>query len=45
MALAKRVKTWKDKIQPGKQYPIEDALKIVKELGDGQVQRVGRCGR
>ncbi len=32
MALAKRVKTWKDKIQPGKQYPIEDALKIVKEL-------------
>src|SRR6202020_476729 len=32
MALAKREKTWKDKIQPGKQYPIEDALKIVKEL-------------
>src|SRR5580698_3390397 len=32
MALAKRVKTWKDKIQPGKQYPIEDAIKIVKEL-------------
>src|ERR1700683_228239 len=32
MALAKRVKAWKDKIQPGKQYPIEDALKIVKEL-------------
>ncbi len=32
MSLAKRVKTWKDKIQPGKQYPIDDALKIVKEL-------------
>ena len=32
MALAKRVKTWKDKIQPGKQYPIEEALKLVKEL-------------
>jgi large subunit ribosomal protein L1 len=32
MALAKRVKTWKDKVQPGKQYPIDDALKIVKEL-------------
>jgi len=32
MAVAKRLKTWKDKIQPGKQYPIDDALKLVKEL-------------
>ena len=32
MALTKRVKTWKAKVQPGKQYSIEDALKIVKEL-------------
>jgi len=32
MALTKRVKTWKAKVQPGKQYPIEDALKLVKEL-------------
>ena len=31
-AQAKRIKTWKDKIQPGKQYPIDDALKLVKEL-------------
>ena len=29
---AKRIKTWKDKIQPGKQYPIDDALKLVKEF-------------
>ena len=32
MALTKRVKTWKAKVQPGKQYPIEDALKLIKEL-------------
>src|ERR1700685_2379851 len=37
MALAKRVKAWKDKIQPGKQYPIEDALKIVKELATAKL--------
>ncbi|NBT26681.1 MAG: 50S ribosomal protein L1 [Actinobacteria bacterium] len=30
--VAKRVKTWKDKIQPGKQYPIDEALKLVKEF-------------
>ena len=28
----KRVKTWKSKLAPGKQYPIEDALKMVKEF-------------
>ena len=32
MALTKRVKTWKSKVQPGKQYAIEDALKLIKEL-------------
>jgi large subunit ribosomal protein L1 len=32
MAVAKRMKTWKDKIVPGKQYPVEEALKLVKEL-------------
>jgi large subunit ribosomal protein L1 len=32
MALAKRVKVWKDKLPPGKQYPIEEALKLVKEF-------------
>ena len=30
--VAKRVKTWKDKILPGKQYPIDEALKLVKEF-------------
>jgi large subunit ribosomal protein L1 len=26
------MKTWKDKLQPGKQYPVDDALKLIKEL-------------
>ena len=30
--VAKRVKTWADKLPPGKQFPIDDALKLVKEL-------------
>jgi large subunit ribosomal protein L1 len=30
--VAKRIKAWKDKIQPGKQYPVEDAFKLVKEF-------------
>jgi large subunit ribosomal protein L1 len=32
MALAKRVKAWKAKLSPGKQYPVDEALKLVKEL-------------
>src|SRR4026208_1306116 len=32
MAIAKREKAWKSKIAPGKQYPIDDALKMVKEF-------------
>ena len=31
-AVVKRTKVWKDKVQPGKQYGIDDALKLVKEL-------------
>ena len=31
-ALVKRTKPWKDKLPPGKSYPIDDALKLVKEL-------------
>jgi large subunit ribosomal protein L1 len=31
-AVAKRVKTWKAKLVPGKQYPIDDALALVKEF-------------
>src|SRR5579871_5030655 len=30
--LSKREKSWKAKLAPGKQYPIEDALKLVKEF-------------
>ena len=30
--VAKRVKAWTGKIQPGKQYPIDDALALVKEF-------------
>jgi large subunit ribosomal protein L1 len=32
MALTKREKTWKTKLTPGKQYPVDDAFKLVKEL-------------
>ena len=30
--VAKRVKAWKAKVVPGKQYPVEEALKLVKEF-------------
>src|SRR5438309_3260544 len=29
---SKRVKAWKAKLTPGKQYPVEEALKLVKEF-------------
>jgi len=32
MAVVKRVKTWKEKLQPGKHYPLDEALKLVKEF-------------
>ena len=31
-AYAKRTKAWKDKLPPGKTYPVDDALKLVKEM-------------
>jgi large subunit ribosomal protein L1 len=31
-AVAKRIKTWKEKLPPGKAYPIDEALKLVKEF-------------
>ena len=31
-AVAKRMKAWSDKIQPGKQYGIDDAIGLVKEF-------------
>jgi large subunit ribosomal protein L1 len=30
--VAKRIQAWKTKLTPGKQYPIDDALKLVKEF-------------
>jgi large subunit ribosomal protein L1 len=32
MAEAKRTKTWKSKLTPGKHYPVDEALKLVKEF-------------
>jgi large subunit ribosomal protein L1 len=32
MAVAKRTKTWKSKLTPGKQYPVDEALKLIKEF-------------
>ena len=32
MALVKRMKTWKEKLPPGKHYPVDEALKLVKEF-------------
>jgi large subunit ribosomal protein L1 len=31
-AVAKRVKAWKSKLTPGKQYPVDEALSLVKEF-------------
>jgi len=31
-AVAKRQKAWKEKLQPGRQYPVDEALALVKEL-------------
>src|SRR5579862_2642283 len=31
-AVVKRTKSWKEKLPPGKTYPIDDALKLVKEF-------------
>ena len=30
--VAKRMKAWSGKLQPGKSYPVDDALKLVKEF-------------
>ena len=32
----KRIKAWKNKLQPGKQYPVDDALKMVKEFASAK---------
>ena len=32
MAVAKRIKAWKAKLGPGKSYPAEEAIKLVKQF-------------
>ena len=32
----KRIKAWKNKLQPGKQYPVDDALQLVKEFASAK---------
>jgi large subunit ribosomal protein L1 len=32
MKVAKRMKPWAEKLPPGKQYPVDDAVKLVKEF-------------
>jgi large subunit ribosomal protein L1 len=32
MALSKREKAWKEKLTPGKYYPVDEALKLVKQF-------------
>ena len=43
MAIAKREKAWQNKIQPGKQYPIDDALKMVKEFATAKFNETVDC--
>jgi large subunit ribosomal protein L1 len=31
-AVAKRIKAWSAKLTPGKQYPLDEALNLVKEF-------------
>ena len=32
MAIAKRIKGWKDKLTPGKQYPVDEALALLQKF-------------
>ncbi len=43
MAIAKREKAWKSKLTPGKQYPIDDALKMVKEFATAKFNETVDC--
>jgi len=36
MAVVKRQKPWKEKLTPGKQYPVDEALKLVKEFANAK---------
>jgi len=37
-AVAKRIKAWKSKLTPGKQYPIDEALALVKEFASAKFE-------
>src|SRR5690349_22055831 len=43
MAIAKREKAWKNKIQAGKQYSVDDALKMVKEFATAKFNETVDC--
>src|ERR1041384_2500836 len=43
MAIAKREKAWKSKIVPGKQYSIDDALKMVKSFATAKFNETVDC--
>src|SRR6267154_1199673 len=41
MAVTKRVKAWKAKLTPGKVYPVEEAIKLVKEFATAKFAEAG----
>ena len=43
MAITKREKTWKDKLPPGKQYSVDDALKLVKQFATAKFNETVDC--
>src|SRR5215471_8357944 len=43
MAMTKREKTWKDKLPPGKQYSVDDALKLVKTFATAKFNETVDC--
>lgn len=36
VAVAKRMKTWAEKLQPGKQYPVDEALALVQQFANAK---------
>ena len=43
MGISKREKTWKSKLTPGKQYSIDEALKLVKEFATAKFNETVDC--
>ena len=44
-AVAKREKPWAEKISPGKQYPIDEALALVKQFATAKFDETRRRRR